>query len=99
MSYNPPNGNWRENRKEYNGFFFHKAYNVVLRTLAYPGSQRSHKAEAKACQLCRMKHLRAFTLRTESPSIFLDKSGRGRNRVASSFPTYIGKIEATLLAG
>ena len=31
-----------------------------------------------------------FTLRTESPSIFLDKS---------SFPTYPGKIEATLLAG
>lgn len=40
-------------------FFFHRAYNVVLRTLVYPGSQRSHKAEAKACQLCRMKHLRA----------------------------------------
>ena len=31
-------------------------------------------------------------MRTESPSIFLDK-------VASSFPTYQGKIEVTLLAG
>ena len=33
--------------------------------------------------------------------IFLDKSGRGGNlcRVASSFPIYLGKIEATLLAG
>ena len=39
--------------------FFNKAYNVVLRTLAYPRLQRSHKAEAKAGQLCRMKHLRA----------------------------------------
>ena len=37
------------------------------------------------------KHgLLVATLRTESPSIFLD---------ASSFPTYLGKIEATLLAG
>ena len=32
-----------------------------------------------------------ITLRTESPLIFLDKS--------SSFPTHLGKIEATLLAG
>ena len=35
------------------------------------------------------------TLRAESPSIFLDKSGI----VASSFPTYLWKIESTLLAG
>ena len=40
-------------------------------------------------------HRAKDTLRTESPSIFLDKSGR----VASSFPTFLGKIEATLLAG
>ena len=33
-----------------------------------------------------------FTLRTESPSIFLDKSFLGE-----SFPTHLGKIEATLL--
>ena len=35
-----------------------------------------------------------FTLRTESPSIFLDKSFLGE-----SLPTHLGKIEATLLRG
>lgn len=40
--------------------FLNKAYNVVLRTLACPGSQGSHNVEAKAGQFCRMKHHRAF---------------------------------------
>ena len=46
-----------------------------------------------------VRTLWTHTLRRESPSNFLDKSGWKRKELASSFPTHLGKIEATLLVG
>ena len=48
---------------------------------------QSHKNGPKR----KLNYNQLTTLRTESPSIFVDKSGRGR--------TYLAKMETTLLAG
>ena len=52
-----------------------------------------------------MKNSSKITLRAESPSLFLEKSGRGKpcpkavSRVSFLFPIFLGRSKKTLLAG